>query len=737
MASGETPRQFPMTTGRADSLNMCDVGLADIEGIKGFFSGHAVDHASPCTATEHGACHIVRHLTVWNEVLSQAKLELRETPRTRSGLTVASIDCPYIKDHSLDTLHRVATLLHCLVKKHHCVTHVDVTMGRLNVYDELLCDALRGNQFVESLKLRDSFSSGLGPHSNFCAVVPTLPNLKHFECTSDAECRRCFLDALTSLLLTTRSLTSLHVPNVIMKWRATNAFLTAIMACSTLRELSMNIAFEVYAEEEICATFAEYLKSSTALTMLTFVGGGCLSSTQMQLILRGIEKNRTITRLDFGAASVSDRCFEAVDKVFARNTTLRSIHIAAICHDLYSFDQLRGVFVWDVWLTSLTENETLQELTLPFSIWRPQTWALFFRALSTKHSLKHVTIDGVPKDATTLQQVCEALRESGAEEKVVFAPKLGASCYRHDLHLLRYHCFRDVIASQADDGADAPPLGRLLHQLCSLNHVTSLTVTIDPGTYREDLSSALADYVGTTTTLKKLRLISVSVADPANETDLVWTAVVESLSRNSSLAELCVSATCMPEDDSERMADFVKRSENIRRFSVSVQNSWHSAWFVSRLSDGIFRNYSLLKLEFPGYMNKDSFAIWDTARRNSRLVASASQFLAGGANPDKTTAAALERVLRHRALLEELAEVQSISEDEAAAALRDELRSFEGMHEFMRIAGVVKERVTCHRREDGCTQLDDLNEHCWIAIRRCLALDDVVDECAQSEPNRV
>nr|XP_054925806.1 uncharacterized protein LOC126529409 [Dermacentor andersoni] len=588
-----------MTTGRSDSLNLCDVGLADIEGIKGFFSGHAVDHASPCTATEDRACHIVRHLTVWNEVLSQAKLELRETPRTRSGLTVASIDCPYIKNHSLDTLHRVAKLLHCLVKKHHCMTHVDVTMGRLNVYDELLCDALRGNQFIESLKLRDSFSRGLGPH------------------------RRS---------------------------------------------------------------------------------------------------------PDFREALVSEECGESVANIFARNTTLRSIHITA--------SRQRGAFIWDVWLTSITENETLQELTLPFNIWRPQAWALFFRALSTKHSLKHVIIDGVATNAFALQQVCEALRESGADEKVVFGPELGACCYRHDLHLLRYHCFRDVIASQADDGADAPPLGRLLHQLCSLNHVTSLTVTIDPGTYREDLSSALADYVGTTTTLKKLRLISVSVADPANETDLAWAAVVESFSRNSSLAELFVSATCMPEDDSERMADFVKRSENIRRFSVSVQNSWHSAWFVSRLSDGIFRNYSLLKLEFPGYMNKDSFAIWDTARRNSRLVASASQFLAG-ANPDKTTAAALERVLRHRALLAELAEVQSISEGEAAAALRDEVRSFEGMHEFMRLAGVVKERVTCHRREDGCVQLDDLNEYCWIAIRRCLALDDVVDECSQSEPNRL
>ncbi|XP_049523070.1 uncharacterized protein LOC125945349 [Dermacentor silvarum] len=130
-------------------------------------------------------------------------------------------------------------------------------------------------------------------------------------------------------------------------------------------------------------------------------------------------------------------------------------------------------------------------------------------------------------------------------------------------------------------------------------------------------------------------------------------------------------------------------------------------------------------------MNEDSFAVWETVRRNSRLVANASKFLAG-ANLDKPIAAALDRVSRHPALLEELAEVQAISEDEAAAALRDEVRSFDGMHEFMRLAGVVKEAVTCHHREDGCKQLDDLNDHCWITIRRFLALGDVVDVDAPS-----
>ncbi|XP_075558174.1 uncharacterized protein LOC142590165 isoform X2 [Dermacentor variabilis] len=89
------------------------------------------------------------------------------------------------------------------------------------------------------------------------------------------------------------------------------------------------------------------------------------------------------------------------------------------------------------------------------------------------------------------------------------------------------------------------------------------------------------------------------------------------------------------------------------------------------------------------------------------------------------SAAALDRVSRHPALMAELVEVLSIDEDEAARMVRQRFRSIEGLHEFMRLAGVVKQRVTCRPREDGRAQLDDLNSECWCHVRRYLQLDDV------------
>ncbi|XP_077522460.1 uncharacterized protein LOC144133329 [Amblyomma americanum] len=47
------------------------------------------------------------------------------------------------------------------------------------------------------------------------------------------------------------------------------------------------------------------------------------------------------------------------------------------------------------------------------------------------------------------------------------------------------------------------------------------------------------------------------------------------------------------------------------------------------------------------------------------------------------------------------------------------------MDDFMRLAGVVGERIKCHAFEDGHTQLVSLNEYCWSAIGLYLDLDDI------------
>ncbi|KAH7943783.1 hypothetical protein HPB52_011615 [Rhipicephalus sanguineus] len=90
-------------------------------------------------------------------------------------------------------------------------------------------------------------------------------------------------------------------------------------------------------------------------------------------------------------------------------------------------------------------------------------------------------------------------------------------------------------------------------------------------------------------------------------------------------------------------------------------------------------------------------------------------------------AEALERIGKHPSLQQEVAHLLSMSEVEAATLLRTELKDMQSLDGFMRASGVVKDRVSCEKREDGHLRLDDLNEDCWSLVRRHLQVRDVKD----------
>ncbi|KAH6937590.1 hypothetical protein HPB50_001870 [Hyalomma asiaticum] len=90
------------------------------------------------------------------------------------------------------------------------------------------------------------------------------------------------------------------------------------------------------------------------------------------------------------------------------------------------------------------------------------------------------------------------------------------------------------------------------------------------------------------------------------------------------------------------------------------------------------------------------------------------------------TANALEKVSRRPALVRELAEREGMAEDEVRSLIQSRLMSVKGLDDFMRLSGVVRDRVTCAPRPDGRRkQLNDLHEDCWRVLRRYLSFDDV------------
>ncbi|KAL1480479.1 hypothetical protein MTO96_050996 [Rhipicephalus appendiculatus] len=255
----------------------------------------------------------------------------------------------------------------------------------------------------------------------------------------------------------------------------------------------------------------------------------------------------------------------------------------------------------------------------------------------------------------------------------------------------------------------------------------------------QDLFTALAKYIRATTVLRELRL---AVSNPANSApSLWWTSVFDSLSVNTSIGFLVI-ASCENLLHNDRLASTIGLSTYITRVCyLQGREEWDPTSFVLPLSDATGDNNNLLKVELPGAKVGDDAArgllkIKETVRRNCGLLERAAAFNQT-TTLDWCTATALEKVSRRPALVRELPEKEVTAACEVARMVRSRLRSVDGLNDYMRLTGVVKERVTCALPvQVGSTQLDDLNIDCWRLLRQYLSFDDVQGVIVEKADNR-
>ncbi|KAL3224278.1 hypothetical protein MRX96_049566 [Rhipicephalus microplus] len=174
------------------------VRLADIEGIKGTFTNATLDYRSPCTASERGTCHIVRQLSVWNEFLLDAYLELRKETDTMGFLSLVTLERAYPSIPEARKLHQCATLVYWLLTIHRCVVSVDVHLRNLGPHYVLIFAALRRNPAVKTLKL--GLWTYRSDHQEPLVIANCLENIEELECRLFPDWPPHILSALTMLL---------------------------------------------------------------------------------------------------------------------------------------------------------------------------------------------------------------------------------------------------------------------------------------------------------------------------------------------------------------------------------------------------------------------------------------------------------------------------------------------------------------------------------------------------------
>ncbi|KAL1462154.1 hypothetical protein MTO96_043195 [Rhipicephalus appendiculatus] len=682
-----------------------------------FLDGDTVDHLIPCTASEKQTCQIVTKLATWNKMLWGSRFEIREQPETSNQLRIWNypITSPTAGQVGAWKQQQQADLLRWLLATHKCIGSVSLNLSLANDTGMRLLRAVCQNKWIRTIEICGIKTSAA---STVSATLPCLTNIETLHLTSFKLFLDAFIDPLCTLLQASSSLRCLHLSGEFARDTTIDMLFTALLRKPALEELRIQ---GLSINRDACRQAPkEYLSLTTALKVLSVTARNLF---MQRAILEGVLKNRSIEKLLLYSFVEDEESTVLVSRIIKENLVIRVLHIWTA----QLRDHLVLNSVYDCWVTPLIENSVLEEVGLSYSILYPTTWSVFFRALPTKESLKVVHIS-LLSQYSNLQWFCAELKCSGCEGKVSFG----------------HHQFTgqiDLLDCKAFSGADFPLSATDGHKLAVLRrlptyeHVKYIGIWIQSDYM--SLSLALAEYLRSTTALQSLDLGVMGVDDgQAHGQQQWWNIILESLAQNKSVKELEIRMFGMSIQDTEDLADSLKRNTCIRWLHLANIAPAHATAFFRCLSDSIEDNYTLMRVNYGGRLESDHVSHWLAVRattlRNFGLVARAAR-MKEASHLDRYVTAALERVLRHPALLDEVARWTQLDQAELVVLARDRLRRTQSLDGFMQVAGVVKEQVVCHPVDDGRLQMDDLNEDCWSHVRRYLSTDDVMCVAVQDD----
>ncbi|KAK8772260.1 hypothetical protein V5799_024496 [Amblyomma americanum] len=608
---------LPPQMGGIDSSSLIVPRAAKISGSG--LTGAECYFLVSCTASLHETCQIVRHLSVLNELLFPARLEVRESSTQGGKLSLVSFDehVLYLPDARDEPLRQAMALLCWLLKTHRCVGSLYITGHTLSKHKSLLCEAIGCSSSMTSLRF----------HSWSVAMLEALLNaassathLNELECTAFAQCTNDLSRTISKILWALKSLKSLKIPSLVMSSRGARVFFDDLRATGALEELSLHESAISEAGRDL---FVKYMSSSASLTSLSVVASINSKPGLLGCIAEGLLANRTVRNLHLRHVPFDPSSVRIAEKLLETNEALRYFTIT--CAPKYTPTHPSSQCASLV--TALASNATLEELKLPVHLWSLDKWIDFVNMVAAKQTLKNVVIDVDVSASEILPGICSALQQSGAEAKVSFAQyyMLGR------IHLLACKSFRDIYLSLPRNDAIVG-----IRQLPAYGHIISIHVGV--WIHDEELSSALAAYIGAVRFLQKLELIFFSDSrDTVHNTSRPWTAMMRSLGRNTSVRELQVTVVAESGALDDRqivlLAEAVESNENIRKLLFDSDHPALTAAFLRRLASGIADNYSLVSVTLRGNADKDAagdlFTVRDTVRRNSGLVARAIDFADG------------------------------------------------------------------------------------------------------------
>ncbi|XP_070379097.1 uncharacterized protein [Dermacentor albipictus] len=697
----------------------------------------------PCTKTTDEKCQLLQHREAVNEVLLGAGLELCEDFRHVGGfrLAVTPISaCKYQLWDSPDDWVRSAALIlasDLLTCHSRCFT-------ALEIYSTAGCTsqalyALSKSGALKSLTvcLVDDESRYRTHHAVF-GFVHALPSLEELVFKTESDQRYSTIKFGHGHLLgrALGTLTTLDVSALEMSAYNALQLVKALIANRTVADLAVGgCVYRAGFNGAPGEVFARYLTTSAAtLKKLTLSDGPiCDDLVLWKTLIPAFCEMITLEELNL-ELSIGYEIFPEVSALFAkvvlRCPTIRLLQLPRQGQSHHGQflnghrDPRYNAAQWmRAWLKVLRTTYSLLELRLNLPDMDEVECQTLLQAVANNKTLKKVVLQEVPlitnsEGSADLMVLSKIIQELSLGDRVRLmnlsvtyrnAPKILAST---ELSTVNFDNLRIEFSAQHD----LEPLKACCEVLSRRGTSTSVNICCD-------LMSRIAfdtvlDWLAKSSTLTHAEIVAcdhAGLVDFCGRCVVMYDRVVSALARNASIARVSFVGVKVQSAHLETLWDCARKHRNL--IGISLPPTWRDIDPCIRL----YRNSPNVNL-YVDWMR----VLQGLMLKNAARISVAARFVLG--EDIRKGARVIERLHEHPRLLELVREGASVTDAEArkmAQRAMERVRDC-SLRDYMRLTGVIKEKVERLDTVSKKVHLADLPADVWLRVRRCLKITHVV-----------
>ncbi|XP_075525121.1 uncharacterized protein LOC142557284 [Dermacentor variabilis] len=698
-----------------------------IRHIRGVLARSGINFDRACTFDANGDCWLSAKLTPWNKLIAPLGLELSELEPSKLYLRSINVDGRIQPD--VKAVHESAYIFTWLPKQHACVQAIHLNENVL--YQKpayALKLALGESAGLRHLRLKGGYSTPFSERDLSAGMKP-LAGLESFEFLKlDIASHNLAGDIAALLRRNADHLAKVAFERNALSQRSTATLLAAlakcealaklsfdhnhlnkaniaamasvIRSCNQLKELSLRYSF---GEKGHIGPIAEALQLNVSLVELKL--HAC--EAPLAPLFKALETNATVRLLDLDSSTLSTTATACLAEALRHNKGLRSV---ALQH--CSVADSGAVVLASV----MAQNVTLETLDLSYNYVGLRGITAFCQALGKNDVLRRVTFESFEASDQERRDLAHLLNQCQCYGRIAL-PWIDV-----DLTPLTMALMLD---SQSPLELELDETNELSCSLfCALfdalaTNTVVRVLKVEARHYEPLKAEALRKVLISTESIKSLELqMGINSFEGSLLVD-----VSKALLVNTTVTELTIYTREVGLRSSKEFAKMLSHNRTLTRIVLHCQ--YLETKRLEMLSRGMIENRVVTSFTFnhPLRRNHSTFRLHEALRRNITLLNMAVKFVMQ-TNLTKHCAQAFEMLRGTSSLVSQVSKVCGKSEKDAVADI-DAADKYIRSH-YLYVTGVVRFSVKCYPSTQ--TQVDALNDYCWLAIAEFLKVSDVLDE---------